>query len=621
MAPAINPKLEGRGEWLQFLWTPTKTIMDKIEGYTHIPAGRWYNDLEKQYQVIAKVFNAKKNQAWEAGKGHGSRKTQGYVAQVLLLPKGEQQSSMAKLAKPDQEYFQRMREMFHELWEEIAVPKKYYDDVLHMVNARIMGKLPKEIAEEEWMQSLSPIFSAYELNALNVDVAAIHAKLWRSHLRQKYMQPEIKRIKDLLKDTPSEEIPLTAKKSINRMIELFDSSPDHDFLAFGEMATRAIRKMPGLRGDTAKTIGQQIPALMMSTQYFASMAFRLGLPLRNGFQPWITTAPFIGIRDTAAGYKLAVAHMSKNDKEFKHLITGKLGHDDLAELGMRQEYLPVASGEVITSLSSAKGYINQVHKWTRKGLYMQAKTDKFNRYVSFYGSVNRSSRYLKKALEGNKDFEWFAAHADLNMFHKTDRLRWKGMWDKAQTAEGNWKELVMDVGKRVADESQFVYASYANPRIFHHVLTKMGFQYGVWPVNYFNMLTQRGVFNSAAKKRFWFRWAATHGAIASAGTAAGVDMDDWAFFSPLQYTGGPYLQFAVNMLHALQGRPGGQAARVTDVMGRMSKNFIPGLYKIDAVKAGQYMQHGDPAGAILAAFRLKPWYEDQDKDGGDTTYQ
>jgi hypothetical protein len=620
MAPAINPKLRGHGEWLQFLWTPTKTIMDKVEKNTAIPAGRWYNELERQYQVIAKVFNSKKLQAWEAGKGHSSRKTQGFVAQVLLQPKGEQTKLIKDLSSKDQEYFQNMRKMFHELWDEIGVPKEYHDDVLHMVSARIGGQLPKVIAEEEWFQSLSPIFSAYELKALNVDVAAIHAKLWRSHLRQKYMVPEVKRIRDIMKDIPSEEIPVTSRKAITRMVELFDSTPDHDFLAFGELATDAIRRLPGLKGDTARTIGEQIPALMLSTQYFASMAFRLGLPLRNLFQPWITTAPFIGVRDTAAGWKLATALLKKDDKAFESLITGKVSEDVLKEWGILQEYLPVASGEVVSSLASAKGYINQVHKWTRKGLYMQAKTDKLNRLVSFYGSVNRSSRYLKKALDGKKDFEWFAAHADLNMFHETDRLRWKAMWEKAEQADGDWKELVMDVGKRVADESQYVYASYANPRIFHHVLTKMGFQYGVWPINYFNMITQRGIFNSAAKGRFWRRFIGTHGALTAAGVAAGVDMKDWAFFSPLNYTGGPYLQFGVNMLHALQGRPGGQTTRVKGVMGRMAKNFIPGLWKIDAMKAAGYMDHGDPAGAIMAMFRLKPWYDDQDKDS-EVTYQ
>jgi hypothetical protein len=421
------------------------------------------------------------------------------------------------------------------------------------------------------------------------------------------MTPHVDGMMRELRAPGYEGLPGEIKSVAQRMGEVFRGSLDKEFAS----VTQAIATLFG-GGPEASRLATVLPGTLLTLQYMSSMAFRVGLPFRNLFQPLITGSPFIGVKATMQGYNDAMRIIRKKNPLFESAYTGKVGLQEMKELGQWPEFVPVPMAGVIEDGAMAGGFIGSLHRWARRGLAMQAHTDKFNRMTMFFGAIRHAEEKLQIDLAGKKGWEWFAREADLNMFHVVDRDAWKVMYEKASTADGSWRELILNFAKRVSDESQYIYASFANPRIYHSSLVKMGFQYGVFPLNYLDNIKERGFFNSVAKTRYWRRLFGVHGSVLGVGTALGIPVGDWVFFNPLDYGGGPFLQFTSEMLNAKNGPEKGKAERMASVAGRMAIQIIPlaGLWRTDIKKSLKYLEGGHGLSAMMSMFRLADWPEE-----------
>jgi hypothetical protein len=613
--PAMESRVRGLGEWFTWYWRTTRSVANDVQKKYGFELGDFYDVLHKAHTKMFAHLTAEDKLIRKASKGLSSQRLQEQVESLFLLHPSERAKYLPKLGENVNRLYIRMQKLFYRAYEDMNIPKEHWDKVLWYADRYKAGALDTRIYNQPWFKMLEPLFKMPEMSRglTDIKVETLLHKMWRAHLKARHVVPVVKemrlRYKDL-KELRGRDLPDEVDNTVNRMGELFLGAMDMDFVSMVNFFARWGKDSPA-----AYRVAQNLPATILALQYSHSMAFRLGLPFRNLFQPIITASPIIGLPDVLKGYATAFKVLPDENKWFRWALgktQEKIGLDELRELGIWQDSLPVPMGQVLSDPLAASGWMGQVMRQNRWGLEGQRQTERLVRMTAFYGGIHHSTRALNEALRKNKGFEWFAKAADLNMFHKVDRARWKAMWDKATTGEGSWRELIVDFSRRVADDTQFTYASYANPRAFHHTLSKMCMQYGVWPTNYLDLIVEKGI-RGEARARFWRRLITTHGTLGAAGAAAGLKMDDWTFLEPLQYTGGPITQYVAAMITASAGPREDKLNRLAAVSMRYGMQLVPvgGLWKHDIRKALEYLAREDGTAALLSMFRLADWPDDQ----------
>lgn len=104
-----------------------------------------------------------------------------------------------------------------------------------------------------------------------------------------------------------------------------------------------------------------------------------------------------------------------------------------------------------------------------------------------------------------------------------------------------------------AKATQFLYTRGNAPYVMQSTLGRFLLQYGTWPAWYAENLRNMAVRGSWKNRAGAFsRWIGVQSAMfGTANALFGVDLARWTFFSPLGYTGGPFMQIGIQGMQTL----------------------------------------------------------------------
>jgi len=163
----------------------------------------------------------------------------------------------------------------------------------------------------------------------------------------------------------------------------------------------------------------------------------------------------------------------------------------------------------------------------------------------------------------------------------------------------------------------FLMRREQSPVAFHGVIGKMFGQYGTFSANYVQFVTQTWKYATKGQKAaFAARWIGNSAALAAGAYAIGLRAKDWMPWAPMQFTGGPFFNLAVDMVHSIgsdyQARQSrGELNRMLPVdLNKLIRGEgfevqppvgLPGYYQIRTLmKMSEYSAQGDSWKTFLA---------------------
>lgn len=313
-----------------------------------------------------------------------------------------------------------------------------------------------------------------------------------------------------------------------------------------------------------------------SSVYGATMAWRAGTAIRNGFQILITTLP--RVRDIDAFFEGFERAFSKEGWQ--------LAKDNIAEMSASRQ--PLGSYEKLGPQSYAKPTLQALHRFTEVGMTAYKATDDAWRAVSFHAQRVLVEKNLAK-LQANKiDLGTFWERVGVDMFGPEIERQ-----AITKFHAGDYDGLANYLGNHLQKETQFVYDRAAGSQLLRGTRGRLLGQFGTWPTWYFEFLRNlatRGTEANRAKSLAIFA-GVNVGIYEAAYHMFGVDGAKWLFFAPLFYTGGPALQTLIDASQSLGRGPGGDIARWELLHNDLSA-YVPGSGVFFDLK--NYYEETDP---------------------------
>lgn len=321
--------------------------------------------------------------------------------------------------------------------------------------------------------------------------------------------------------------------------------------------------------------------------YNVSMGWRPWVPIRNSLQIWTTLAPRMG--------NDAVAKAAR-------FVSGPNGGnyvDGLRAKGIIQSSLPLFGGEGIDP-STLMG------RMTYKGLKAFKNSDEWTRAVAMRSAEIRfddaMDAWRRGAIKTRDEF------FDLS-----------GMWQlptdlKNRATEligkGDWKSAREMFGTYLVDATMFPYRAGHSPMAFHGVLGKMFGQFGTYPTFYReNVFSALRYGNTSQRLLFASRWIGNMTAIYTAFREIGINADEFLFWQPMLFSGGPMWDHYNMFLQAMSPTYKGRQAR-SELLGLTTKDGKLEWHpeKSEIARFGLPYELTSIGRAIESLNRGDPWY-------------
>lgn len=327
------------------------------------------------------------------------------------------------------------------------------------------------------------------------------------------------------------------------------------------------RAIAGLMGDhqvtseVVKTINKHLGLNLEGTvldkligeylllTYTSTMPLRLGLVLRNSFQPSLTTGLYVGPKYLAEGYRRAVtkegkelyAEMNPRDRAIvafqEHIAGGAPLEEVPGHRRPKKMRARVARGAVRLA-GKAERATRMVYEG---GMMPYLGADKINVAVSVNAGYAAMKDLAPKMLAGEMTYREFMVRSGLVYMDRAAQME-----IKAPLMEGDWKAAGKRYGYHLAEGTQWIYRAANAPWLFEKMgrWGRLAGQFGVWPASYVQFV-KRGLFtgDTTASAQFLTRWAVANLGMYLVGKEVfGVDLRMWIATGPLTYAGGPFVQ-------------------------------------------------------------------------------
>lgn len=408
------------------------------------------------------------------------------------------------------------------------------------------------------------------------DFYSIGERLIRASARQKHLGPTWNFVK--VQADALEHEGVASKELFNYFHTYLDQvryAPDHWQIAMGRFMNKVTSKMFGKRLEGSETM--DAVQWFLSTNYYVNMAWNTGVAIRNFLQPLVTSYPVLGERFTWEGYKAAVG-ASRNIKELnRYAKLGVITRDvEPIQANAIREAM-VAAGPKVSGGTRANDLLNWV---SENGWTMFRSAENVNRIMSYQGMRNRAEHFGKQFLSGKISWDKFYEASKLDSMDSvtgpiTGQIR-------RVLESGDVEQASHLMGLQFTRNTQFVYRRGNRPYIMQGTMGSLLGQYGTWPAwytAYMSNMAMRGSWQNRLTQMS--RWGAANAAVLYAGSEVfGVEMSRWAFFSPLGYTGGPFVELSKDAMAAFQVATGSedpvdriQAARLKQAYTQV----VPGI--------------------------------------------
>ena len=423
-----------------------------------------------------------------------------------------------------------------------------------------------------------------------------------------------------------------------------------------------------LKLDVSKTAFDRLINTMVSANYGAFMGLRIGMPIRNMTQMFVTTLPRVGSRNLSHGIEAVMRNPKAVwEKMYKYgalseqglpVATEDILHTrQIADMTALSDKTPEALGRLAKKLEKVGEYTTEAANVTLGGRPINIMGKEF--YVGFFGKSDELLRGISytaqehktiKAINGWKKHGWsidkFNEEAGLTQFGETITAEFH------RRMAGSQDDAIGFLAKQLSNETQYVYRLGAGPAMFSHGAGRLFGMYGTWPTWYADFLAHGLTTGTAKDKaRFIGYSAAVQAAFMNAVYVTGVNLNRWTGLSSFNWAGSPFFDFfkdastiwggiqddgtptaarqlalgkrglrdigpekmqerfgpLAGAVELIPGNPG--ALEVKDPYRLWEQTvgmFTPGMYAIrDAKDVAAALGDGDTGGAIIEAFGMK----------------
>lgn len=363
------------------------------------------------------------------------------------------------------------------------------------------------------------------------------------------------------------------RTSLARHIEYMRGIPDHSAMVMESVASDIIERMnkgivavnehlpSSLQVPTMDTPPREAYNKLILYMYAGELAMRPALLIRDGVQFFLTTLPILG-KHAWSGLSKAV-EMGKSawdEPERRGVLIEKKDLQNLYSSGGDEE----DSGMLERFAEKAMSWIQFSHN--------------SNRMVAFWGHAAKAEEALHDFYAGKLDTRGLADES--GMWFMKQPMRDKYV-KEAQILDGRLPDFdahVADLSRRIAKDmvelTQWNFKRGANPGIYEYQLGRLLGQYGTWPLNYIEYARRYFTSGSSPEAiKAGVRLALIHGAAQAAGAAAGVDISNWLWTSPMAYGGGPALEALTNVPQSMDF----ETNRGAEARHELRRAFFPGL--------------------------------------------
>jgi len=389
-----------------------------------------------------------------------------------------------------------------------------------------------------------------EIVARETRASVIAKQIFRSVATEKYMAPHWNMVMTQFKGyVESGELPAPLTDIFLRYMHEARHSPDvlqvglaKTFQAVLKRVDQSPRfnKLLGVSKLSDIDAGDLAGALTgMNAQ--ANLAWNPGVILRQYMQTLQTTAPMIGINDSMKGVKTAMRWFKSEELqkyyEARGIVTRDVMHERFREVErIAQQFQPEGTA---ASMKRLLDYIRT------KGTSAFKKGDDFNRIVAYDGMIHHAKQWAEKYAKGEIDWATYEIKSKLDML-RVDPNGDIALIVRTHLDAGNVEEALHEQAREFTQHTQFNYRRGNNPYFMQSTAGRFFGQYGTWPTwfaEYMRTTLVRGSYENRIKTLA--RWTALNGAMMyGASSVFGVDLARWTFFSPMTYSGGPFLEMA-----------------------------------------------------------------------------
>jgi hypothetical protein len=232
-------------------------------------------------------------------------------------------------------------------------------------------------------------------------------------------------------------------------------------------------------------------------------------------------------------------------------------------------------------------------------------SDDINRAVTYESMRLRFNDAMEKFTKKIINEDQFMELSGVNLFDDFTKEQAKGF-----IREGKWSTAMDMLGKKLVDETQFIYRAGGRPDLFRGTVGRVFGQFGTWPVYYVeNIRRAMRQGSTASKLAFVGTWATNSFLIYEAFKNMGINANNFLIWSPMQFTGGPLFSLGYNATQMLGGRHYRSRQARSEVLGlgfqdgklvwdpskaEIKKWIIPGSFMARSAKAGvEALNSGD----------------------------
>lgn len=332
--------------------------------------------------------------------------------------------------------------------------------------------------------------------------------------------------------------------------------------------------------------------------YLASLGFRPSTALKNATQVPLVLYPIVGKKHLTEGFKLYKAIKTDESHPLRNVI------DAIYTPWMK--HVEDGQSEVLEKLIEEGIPQKVAQKIFKSGMGMMHGVERMNRSVSFLSGWSQSGEILDRLAAG-EGLAKVISSTPLGFFDTPVRNK------LLRALELNPTEFRKMYSYEITMSTQWAYGTGEAGIVGNNKWGRALFMFGTWPINYgayLRRLFMSSVDFSTGKpamsefgRRAMTRWVAAHTAMVGATSAAGVSMSGTAFFSPLGYTGGPYLQMATDAYDAIRLRGHEKELPKRRLARGFVRMSVPGYYTgRDVLQVIEYLADENYADAARRPF-------------------
>jgi hypothetical protein len=366
---------------------------------------------------------------------------------------------------------------------------------------------------------------------------------------------------------------------------------------WGERTIRKVTEGIHQKFGVTPSLSTDILQSMRSWIYMTGMGFRPWVPIRNSFQPWTTLAPRLGNTPVAEAMQFVAGPKGGN------YVNG------LRSRGIIKTTLPVMGGEGI----DPSGWFGQL---THKSMKAFKNSDEWTRAVAFRASEisfnDAMDSWKRGAIKTRDEFFDISGMWGLPTDLKNKAIEFIGKGDPKAA-----RELF---GTYMADVTMFPYRAGHSPMMYRGALGKMFGQFGTYPMYYRENVFQALRYgNTKQRLLFAARWTANMGAIWYGFQQIGVNADEFLFWQPMMFSGGPMWEALTTGIQMMSPSYKGRQSRanflgLSTKDGKLSwdpRKSYAGMYatpyQITSIQKGiESLNRGDPWYTALLNFGSFP---------------